>query len=66
MRANTKISAGNGYFIEILEGGYKILRCPDDIPGEMGKGIAAYSDISLGAFKRLCKEWIQNRITHNV
>jgi len=56
-----KISAGNGYFIETLEGGYKILRCPDDKPGEMGHGIASYSDITLGEFKKLCSEWIKNR-----
>jgi len=61
MKANTKISAGNGYYIEILEGGYKILRCPDDKRGEIGHGIAAYNDINLGAFKKLCKEFIEKR-----
>lgn len=56
-----KIALNNGYFIETLEGGYKILRCPDDKPNEMGHGIAAYSDINLFAFKNICNEWIKNR-----
>ncbi len=55
------ISMGNGYQIETFEHGYKILRCPDDVPGEMGHGIAAYKDTSLNEFRRICKEWIKNR-----
>lgn len=57
----SNISAGNGYFIECLEGGYKILKCPDDIKGKMGNGISADSSITLGQFKKICKDFIQNR-----
>lgn len=56
-----KISMGNGYYIETLEDGYKVLRCPDDKPNEMGHGIGAYGDISLFKFKKICSEWIKNR-----
>ena len=52
----------NGYFIETLEDGYKILRCTDDKPGKMGYGIAAYRDINLFVFKKMCREWIKNRV----
>jgi hypothetical protein len=55
------INMGGGYTIETLEGGYKILRCPDDTTGESGHGIAAYRDVSLFEFKRLCKEFISDR-----
>lgn len=48
-----KISMGNGYYIETLEDGYKVLRCPDDKPNEMGHGIGAYGDISLFKFKKI-------------
>lgn len=61
MKETTKISAGNGYTIEVLEGGYKVLRCPDDVPGEMGHGICAYSEVNLGQFKKLCAEFIRKR-----
>jgi hypothetical protein len=57
----TKISAGNGYIIECLEDGYKILRCPDDEPNKRCNGISADKSITLGCFKKLCKEWIQER-----
>ena len=57
------INMGNGYYIETLDDGVKILRCPDDKPGEMGHGIGAYEDISLNEFERTCKEWISNRVT---
>lgn len=55
------INMGSGYTIETFDGGYKILRCPDDNAGEAGHGIAAYRDVSLFEFKRLCKEFISER-----
>lgn len=57
----SKISAGNGYFIETLEDGYKVLRCPDDKLGIMPNGISSDKSISLNRFRKICKEWIDNR-----
>lgn len=59
------ISAGKGYWIEVMEGGYKVLHCPDDVPGEMGHGTSAYKEVSLFTFKRLCAEFIQRREEKN-
>lgn len=60
-----RISAGNGYYIEILETGDKILQCPDDVPGEIGNGIAADRTISLFRFKKMCAEFIREREMKN-
>ena len=57
-----KITAGNGYFIETLEDGYKVLRCPDDKPNEMGHGISADRSVPIGTFKKICSEWIKDRM----
>ncbi len=56
-----KIPAGDGYVIETLENGYKMLHCPDDIPGQMGHGICAYAEVSLNEFRAKCKKWIAER-----
>lgn len=60
-----KISAGKGYWIEVLEDGYKVLRCPDDKPGEIGYGMCAYREVGLCAFKRICAEFIRRREEEN-
>lgn len=52
----------NGYYIETLDdGAHKMLRCPDDKPGEMGHGISADKSVSVDRFKEICNKWIAER-----